>query len=86
MKKKIIAAVCALLLAVLLLGAAQMLVMPKYIENPEGRLVGEYYSQAGNNDVLFLGDCEVYESFVPAVLWEKYGISSLQEIIGGVKA
>ena len=76
MKKKIIAAICAFLAAALLLGAAQMLVMPKYTENREGRLVGEYYSEAGEHDVLFLGDCEVYESFVPAVLWEKYGISS----------
>ena len=63
-------------MAIILLLGAQALVMPKYIDNREGRLVGEYYSQAGNNDVLFLGDCEVYESFVPAVLWEKYGISS----------
>ena len=76
MKKKIIAAICVTLVSILLLTALQMLVMPKYIENPEGRLVGEYYREAGDNDVLFLGDCEVYESFVPAVLWEKYGISS----------
>lgn len=76
MKKKIIAAVCVLLASALLLGLLGALLMPKYIENPEGRLVGEYYSQAGNNDVLFLGDCEVYESFVPAILWEEYGISS----------
>ncbi len=76
MKKKIIAAISAFLLAAILLFAAGALVMPKYIDNPEGRLVGEYYSQEGNNDVIFLGDCEVYESFVPAILWEKYGISS----------
>ena len=76
MKKKIIAAVSVLLASFILLGLLSALLMPKYIENPEGRLVGEYYSQAGENDVLFLGDCEVYESFIPAVLWEEYGISS----------
>ena len=38
--------------------------------------MGEYYDEAGDHDLLFLGDCEVYESFIPAVLWEKYGISS----------
>ena len=76
MKKKIIAAICVLLAACILLAALTALLMPKYIENPEGRLVGEYYSQAGDNDVLFLGDCEVYESFIPAVLWEEYGITS----------
>ena len=76
MKKKIIAAICVLLVTALLLSLFSALLMPKYIENPEGRLVGEYYSQMGENDVLFLGDCEVYESFIPAVLWEEYGISS----------
>ena len=76
MKKKIIAALSVALVTIVLLTAFGALLMPKYIENPEGRLVGEYYSQAGGNDVLFLGDCEVYESFVPAVLWEEYGISS----------
>ena len=76
MKKKIISAICVTLVSILLLAVIQGLLMPKYIENPEGRLVGEYYTEAGGNDVLFLGDCEVYESFVPAVLWERYGISS----------
>ena len=76
MKKKIIAAISVALVTVILLAAVQRLLIPKYIDNREGNLVGEYYSQAGQNDVLFLGDCEVYESFIPAVLWEKYGISS----------
>lgn len=76
MKKKIIAAICVLLVTCILLAALAALLMPKYIENPEGRLVGEYYAEAGGNDVLFLGDCEVYESFIPAILWEEYGITS----------
>ena len=76
MKKKIIAAISVALITAALLTALQGLLVPKYIDNREGNLVGEYYSQAGENDVLFLGDCEVYESFIPAVLWEKYGISS----------
>lgn len=76
MKKRIIIGVCAVLVIVLVLGLLQALVTPKYIENPEGLLTGEYYSEAGGHDVVFVGDCEVYESFVPAVLWEKYGISS----------
>ena len=76
MKKRILIAVCAVLLLAILLGLLQALVVPKYRENPEGALIGEYYDQAGGHDVLFIGDCEVYESIVPAVLWEKYGISS----------
>ena len=38
--------------------------------------MGEYYGNAGGNDVLFLGDCEVYENFSPITLWQEYGISS----------
>ena len=76
MKKKIICAICVCLATVIVLGLLGALLIPKYIDNPEGTLVGDYYDEAGGNDVLFLGDCEVYESFIPAVLWEKYGITS----------
>ena len=76
MKKRIIIAISVLLVTVLLLWLLQALVMPKYIDNPEGRLIGEYYAESGDNDVIFIGDCEVYESFTPTLLWEKYGISS----------
>ncbi len=76
MKKRILIAACTLLLVAILLGVLQALVIPKYRENPEGALIGEYYEEAGGHDVIFIGDCEVYESLVPAVLWEEYGISS----------
>ena len=76
MKKRILITVCAILVLAVLLGLLQALVVPKYRTNPEGALIGEYYDQAGGHDVLFIGDCEVYESIVPAILWEKYGISS----------
>ena len=76
MKKRILIAVCAVLLLSVLLGLLQALVVPKYRENPEGALTEEYYDEAGGHDVLFIGDCEVYESIVPAILWEEYGISS----------
>ena len=54
MKKKITAAISVALATVILLAALQGLLIPKYIDNREGNLVGEYYSQAGQNDVLFL--------------------------------
>lgn len=76
MKKRIIIGICAVLVIALVLGLMQALVVPKYISNPEGLLTAEYYSEVGGHDVIFVGDCEVYESFVPAVMWEKYGISS----------
>lgn len=55
----------------------QALLMPKYIsENPEGSMISEYYDNYGNNDVIFIGDCEVYENISPITLWEEYGITS----------
>lgn len=80
MKKKVIISIAAaLVLMCLLLYSAQCVLVPKYISSsPEGALTSEYYDdvKATGHDVLFVGDCEVYESFVPAVMWEKYGISS----------
>lgn len=76
MKKRIIIGICAVLVTALMLAFFSALVMPKYTDNAEGLLTGEYYAEAGGHDVIFIGDCEVYESFIPAVLWEKYGISS----------
>mgnify|MGYP003305684689 CR=1 FL=1 len=55
----------------------QKLVMPKYMSDVvEGAMIAEYYEEEKNHDVIFIGDCEVYDSFIPAVLWEEYGISS----------
>lgn len=77
MKKTIILCIVILLTTALLLGLLQAVLMPKYMTDfREGALVGEYYSFAGGNDVLFVGDCEIYESFTPPTLWEEYGITS----------
>ncbi len=76
MKKRIIAVVCSVIATLLVLSLLQALVIPKYVANPEGLLSEEYYGEAGGHDVIFIGDCEVYESFIPATLWEKHGISS----------
>ena len=73
MKKKIIISVAFILLMVILIAMLTPLLIPKSTEH---RLTGEYYEQAGGNDVIFLGDCEVYESFIPAILWEEYGRTS----------
>jgi hypothetical protein len=42
----------------------------------EGALVGEYYAEKNDHDVIFIGDCEVYEGFTPPTLWKEYGITS----------
>lgn len=63
--------------AFLILYLLQLLLVPKYMEtSQEGALTGEYYANAGNHDVIFIGDCEVYENISPITLWEEFGIPS----------
>ena len=77
MKKTLILCTCILLAAVLLLGFVQMLVTPKYMtDTRDGALIAEYYNETTNHDVVFIGDCEVYECFTPPTLWQEYGITS----------
>ena len=68
----------AILLALIILMLLQALLVPKYMApgEREGALIGEYYRFSGGNDVIFIGDCEVYENFSPITLWQEYGITS----------
>lgn len=76
-KKKIAFFALALCLMLAILWVLQALLMPKYTgDSRDGALIGEYYDNAGNNDVVFIGDCEVYENISPITLWEEYGITS----------
>lgn len=55
----------------------QRLLMPKYVDHVvEGAFVAEYYQEEKDHDVIFVGDCEVYENFSPVALWREYGINS----------
>lgn len=78
--KKLKVAICLIagvLALVLVLDAAQRILTPKYVsEAQDGRLVAEYYDSAKNHDVVFVGDCEIYENISPVTLWQEYGISS----------
>ncbi len=77
MIKKILKGTAAVVALVLVLYTAQRILMPKYTtEAQEGRLIAEYYDSDQNHDVIFVGDCEVFESFSPVTLWEDYGIAS----------
>ncbi|MBR1623965.1 MAG: SGNH/GDSL hydrolase family protein [Pseudobutyrivibrio sp.] len=42
----------------------------------EGAMIQEYYDSSLNHDVVFIGDCELYENISPVYLWENYGINS----------
>ena len=75
--KKIISLALCIAIFFLALFGAQNLLMPKYMaESREGRLTREYYQDSHQNDLLIIGDCEVYENISPITLWEEYGIPS----------
>ena len=77
MKKVLQKIVPTIVVVVLVLAFLQELLTPKYMTDIiEGAMIEEYYDSEKNHDVLFLGDCEVYENISPCRLWEKYGISS----------
>lgn len=70
---------CALLAAAVVgsLWFLTCLLKPKYMGDIiEGALIAEYYEETTDHDVVFIGDCEVYENFSPITLWEEYGITS----------
>ena len=78
MLKKVVGIVGALCIATIILAALQRLVTPKYYDGDmaEGGLIASYYDSEKNHDVIFLGDCEVYENFDPAVIYEKTGLKT----------
>ena len=81
-KKLLLRALCvvlAVLIFLAVLAALSPVFEPKYLtQSKEGSLTEEYYASVAEtyHDVIFIGDCEVFESFIPAILWEEYGISS----------
>lgn len=79
MKKKIALWLAFAVLSGVILFCLQALLMPKNMSGKllEGALISEYYDNAGRNDVIFIGDCEVYENFSPITMWEEYGITSI---------
>lgn len=82
MNKKIISriaiGVAFAVLFVCIFAFLQALVMPKYTfeSNAEGAYIAEYYDEKHDHDILFVGDCEVFENYSPIELWEEYGITS----------
>ena len=75
--KKTAAAILSTGMILILFLALQRLVEPKYAEDIlEGNFTSEYYDETTSHDVLFIGDCEVYENFDPIYLWKHFGITS----------
>lgn len=77
MKERILSWSCAAVAVLLVWQLLTALLTPKYMTSiPEGALIAEYYEETTPHQVLFVGDCEVYENFSPVTLWQEYGITS----------
>ena len=75
--KKVGTAAAVLLFIFITLALLERLLVPKYMGDVvEGNFIAEYYEAPKDHDVIFLGDCEVYENFSPQVLWDSFGINS----------
>ena len=76
-KQTIIKIKLSALVVLVTLFLLQRLLIPKYVDGiVEGAFIAEYYEEEKDFDVIFIGDCEVYENFSPVRLWEDYGINS----------
>lgn len=79
MKKKtigIISFIISMVAALVILLCLGELLRDARTDNREAHLLCGYYDTEDQHDVIFIGDCEVYEGFVPAALFEEYGITS----------
>ncbi len=80
MKRKLLVIGGVVLACIVCFGAlfaVSRLVAPKYHDTLiDGHLTGEYYRETTDHDVLFVGDCEVFEHFSPVTLYNEYGITS----------
>ena len=75
--KNILSVTAVLLIFTLVLSFLTILLTPKYMEDlVEGSFVSQYYREAGNHDVIFIGDCEVYANFSPMELYREAGITA----------
>ena len=78
--KRICSVIASAIVFCLSLAFFTRLLTPKYVTTlREGALVGEYYLEADKgreHQIIFLGDCEAYGSFIPAIIWENYGLTS----------
>ena len=75
--KSILSVLAVLLVFVLILDFFNRLLPPKYAtELVEGSMIAQYYEEAGNHDVIFIGDCEVYSNFSPIEMYRQQGITA----------
>ena len=75
--KNLLGCLAVLVVFVAVLWFLTALLQPKYMTDlEEGSFISQYYREAGNHDVLFVGDCEVYANFSPLEMFRQAGITS----------
>jgi len=74
---RVIKITIAVVAFVLIFFALQRLLVPKYATFAlEGGLIREYYNSTMDQDLILIGDCEVYANISTIALWEEFGITS----------
>ncbi|SCW58299.1 hypothetical protein SAMN02910456_01975 [Ruminococcaceae bacterium YRB3002] len=77
MRKRITALITVSVIVCMALALLTCLFIPKYMRGiVEGALTAEYYDDKAPHEVIFIGDCELYENVSTVELYRKYGISS----------
>lgn len=75
--KTVLSVVAVLTLFALLFCLITRLLTPKYATDlVEGSMISQYYGEAKDHDVIFIGDCEVYSNFSPMELYRQQGITA----------
>ena len=75
--KTVLSVTAVLLIFVLVFGLVNRLFQPKYMDDlVEGSMLSQYYREAGDHDVIFIGDCEVYANFTPMEMYRQAGITA----------
>ena len=75
--KRIFRCTVAIVVFTIIFLAIQQLLTPKYVsELIHGNMIREYYTSAKDHNIIFIGDCEVFATFSPVVLWEDFGLTS----------
>jgi len=75
--KTVLSVIAVLLVFVLAFCGVSRLLQPKYMTDlVEGSMLSQYYREAGNHDVIFIGDCEVYANFSPMEMYREQGITA----------
>lgn len=76
-QKTVLSVLAVVLVFVILYSFLTRLLSPKYMTDLiEGSMLSQYYREAGDHDVIFIGDCEVYSNFSPMEMYRQEGITA----------